>query len=423
MTPAMPEDLSALNAVISEIPVNSSTAVSAEVLARDEQRFFVVKDNIHVAGVANSAGTPSLRNFIPTENNGTVQLLMDAGAIPVAKTNMHELAFGITSNNAFFGAVGNYHDPLRFAGGSSGGTAVAVASGAVTWGLCTDTGGSCRIPAALNGVVGFRPSMGRYPSDHVTRLSSTRDTVGLITESAALLAELDALITGSEASEANPAGNYRIGVPAVFFSDLEAGIAESVEDYLFKLEAAGAELVSIDLGEFITRSNAISLPIVMFEAPEVLQQYLGSYYPQLSLEELIADIASEDVAEGFAAAIENPVSRESYAQAMLQRNELVNDIAAFIAGNDLDAIAYPTVPIRARSIASESITLELNGRELPTFPTGIRHTDFASTLGLPAITLPVPQAASELPVGVEFLANFGEDRRLLELAVFAENLQ
>ena len=194
-------------------------------------------------------------------------------------------------------------------------------------------------------------------------------------------------------------------------------------DYLFKLEAAGAELVSIDLGEFITRSNAISLPIVMFEAPEVLQQYLGSYYPQLSLEELIADIASEDVAEGFAAAIENPVSRESYAQAMLQRNELVNDIAAFIAGNDLDAIAYPTVPIRARSIASESITLELNGRELPTFPTGIRHTDFASTLGLPAITLPVPQAASELPVGVEFLAIFGEDRRLLELAVFAENLQ
>src|SRR3954469_17388247 len=114
----------------------------------------VVKDNIHVAGIRNTGGTPGLRNFVPSANAPTVQALLDAGAIVLGKTNMHELAFGITSNNAAFGAVRNPYDKTRIPGGSSGGNGSAIAARLVPAGIGTDTGGSVRILARLNGIGG-----------------------------------------------------------------------------------------------------------------------------------------------------------------------------------------------------------------------------------------------------------------------------
>jgi indoleacetamide hydrolase len=118
----------------------------------------VVKDNIHIAGLPNSAGTPALKGFVPTANAPVAEKLLRAGAIVLGKTNMHELAFGITSNNAAFGPVRNAYDPSRIAGGSSGGTGAAIAARMAPAGLGSDTGGSVRIPAALNGIAGLRPT-------------------------------------------------------------------------------------------------------------------------------------------------------------------------------------------------------------------------------------------------------------------------
>jgi len=121
----------------------------------------VVKDNISAAGLPTTAGTPALKDWVPATDAPVLAKLKAAGAILLGKTNMHELAFGITSNNAAFGAVANAYDPSRFAGGSSGGTGAAVGGRMAPAGLGTDTGGSVRIPSALNGVAGLRPSVGR----------------------------------------------------------------------------------------------------------------------------------------------------------------------------------------------------------------------------------------------------------------------
>jgi mandelamide amidase len=425
------EQFAGLNAFIS---LDSGSAVkkageldrlraSGEVLGPLHGIPLVVKDNIHVAGMQNTAGTPGLIGFVPTASNEVVKRLEAAGAIILGKTNLHELAFGITSDNAGFGSVRNPYDESLVPGGSSGGTAVAISAGIVAAGLGTDTGGSVRIPPSLTGIVGFRPSMGRYPSEAVTPISKTRDTVGLLSRTVADLIVLDdVIVPGAPVVTAIAANEIRLGVPrAYFYQNIDAEAASVVEAVLVQLAAAGVQLIETDIPDIDGLMASSAFPIAFYEVLRDLTAYLEEFDTGVSFGELTAAAASPDV-KGVLTLVsgEGKTSEEVYAAAMSAREQLRKNFQEYFASQQLDAIIFPTTILPARPIEGSLETVELNGERVPTLPTYIHNTDPASIAALPGISLPVGLTISGLPVGMEIDGPEQSDRRLLGVAKILE---
>ncbi len=218
-----------LNAFISLNPKRAlSEARAADArLAKGEQCLplggvpIAIKDNIQVIGFANTAGTPALVNFFPKVNAPIIDKLQAAGAIVIGKTNMHELSFGATGYNTAFHlprliGVRNAFDNSRIAGGSSSGSAAALGARLIPIAMGTDTGGSSRAPCALNGCVGFRPTVGRYSSVGITPISTSRDTAGPMANSVGDIILLDSILSGASLLKPIPAHHIRLGIPDFF---------------------------------------------------------------------------------------------------------------------------------------------------------------------------------------------------------------
>ncbi|MCR9120929.1 MAG: indoleacetamide hydrolase [Phyllobacteriaceae bacterium] len=383
-----------------------------------------VKDNIAVAGLATSAGTPALQDWVPEADATVVARLRQAGAIVLGKTNLHELAFGITSNNAAFGAVGNPWDPTMFAGGSSGGTGAAVAAGIVAAGLGTDTGGSVRIPAALNGIAGLRPSSGRYPQVGIVPISATRDTAGPMARSVRDLMLMDSVITGVEGSmQAADLNNVTFGLPAAFVAGLDAELQTVFDSALLKLEAAGATFVEVELPGLMELNAKVGFPLALWEVRRDLARFLDNNRTGVSLDEVAAQIASPDVKFVFDNLVlgEQAIPDEVYQAAMRDfRPHMQAIYAETFLENGIDALVFPTTKLPARPIESSDMEVDLNGETVPTFNTYIANTDPGSNAGLPGLSLPMGVTASGLPVGLEFDGPAFSDRRLLAIGLAAE---
>jgi mandelamide amidase len=377
-----------------------------------------LKDNLDTAAMPTTGGTPGLRDHRPKRNAAIVQKLLDAGAIVFGKTNLHELAYGITNHNAAFGAARNPYDPTRIPGGSSGGVGVAVAARMAPGGIGSDTGGSVRVPAALCGIVGFRPTTGRWSQQGIVPISHTRDTAGPMARSVADCALLDAVVTGSSPAPAASLQGVRLGVPrGHFWEGLEAETARLLEAVLGRLKDAGAVLVEADVPDVARLDNEAGFPIALYETVVDLDAYLASHGAPMRYRELVAQCASPDVAALLQSLHgEGAVPEAAYRHALdVLRPQLQATFRDHFARHGVEAIVFPTTPLPAATIGDDETVL-LNGERVPTFPTFIRNSSPGSVAGIPGISVPAATTAAGLPLGLELDAPAGSDARLLALA-------
>ncbi|QPH53686.1 amidase family protein [Pontivivens ytuae] len=377
----------------------------------------VVKANIAVAGQPWDGASPALASVMAESNAPAVDRALAAGASIVGQANMHELAFGITSDNAAFGAVESPHGGM--AGGSSGGTAAAIAGGLATMGLGTDTGGSGRIPAAFCGVVGFRPTTGRYPAGGVLTLSSSLDTISAMAADVAGLTRLDAALAGG-GEEAMPAdlSGIRLGrIRDPFWMDLDGRVERRVEEALDLLRTAGATVEERDIGGITDAIEATALPLVVAEARRWWAPFLREKL-QIALEDFPPRIASADVAEVFRA-----IASDTTDDATLEklRRDGISRIRGLLeqALDGLDALVYPAVPIAAPPVGTTEV--ELNGTTHALFPLLTNRALAASLSGAPAISLPI-RGFDARPLGLELMGRPQGDRALIGIALAAERV-
>ena len=384
----------------------------------------IFKANIDTAALTTSACTGALRDFVAGRNAPVAEALFSEGALLGGKANMHELAFGITNNNAVCGAARNPWNKAMITGGSSGGVAAAVAGFLMPAGIGTDTGASIRLPAALCGCIGFRPTIGRYAGGGIIPISHTRDTAGPITRSVEDAALFDAILAGEPSAILEYPGSIRIGVPrAYFFADLDPEVGVVVEWALTRMAASGIELIEVDIPEAGALNAAVSAPIARFEFVRDLAIYLKEHELELSVHDILKGVESPDVKEVLTDELGSKSTPEAvYVRALTEhRPKLRKAYANYFATNGLDAAIFPTAPLPSRPIGQDDF-VELGGRMVPTFETYIRNTDPASNAGIPAISLPAGLTNGGLPVGIEIDGAAGSDRRLLSIASELERI-
>ena len=384
-----------------------------------------LKDNIGTAGTATTAGTPALRHHKPARDSAIVERLVSAGAVPFGKNGLHELALGATSNNAAFGAVRNPYATDCIPGGSSGGTGAAVAARLAPAGIGTDTGGSVRIPAALCGVMGLRPTTGRWPGGGIVPISASRDTPGPIARCMRDLALLDTVAVGEvlPVAAATLRGK-RLGVPrSSFWRHLEPEIGDIAESALRLFAAAGVTLVDVDLPDLAQRAGAISFVLVTFEMPRDLDLYLSDHGGAADFERVVEGVASPDVRrilESVRAERDTTALRAAYREAIdTHLPQLRARYDAAFRDHALDGLVFPTTPVTAPRIGDDE-TIVLNGENVPTFMTLIRNTDPGSVAGIPGLTMPIGANAAGKPVGLAIDAARGGDRALLSIGLALE---
>lgn len=383
-----------------------------------------MKANIGTAGVPTSAGTPALRDHRPAADAPVAAALFAAGAIGFGKNTMHELAFGITSNNAATGAVRNPYHPRMIPGGSSGGTAAAVAARLAPAGIGTDTGGSVRVPAALCGVAGLRPTLGRWPQAGIVPIAATRDTAGPLARRVADLALLDTVVTGDAPAAALPSlRGLRLGKPSGYFWDaLDADTRRVCEDAIDRIRDAGAVIVPVEVGDIAALDEAVSFVVALYEAKRDLTAYLRDAGAGVSFADLVAGVASPDVQQIMQPMLADggSIPRAAYdAVIATHRPALIRHYTACLTAGEVEALIFPTTPLPARPIGEDE-TVDLGGVRVPTFPTFIRNTDPGSNAGFPGVTVPAGLTPAGLPVGIALDGLPDSDGRLLAIAAALE---
>lgn len=384
-----------------------------------------VKDSVNTRDYPTTGGTPALREFRPKDDAPLVAALRGAGAIVLGKTNLHELSYGWTSNNLAFGAVRNPYDSTRIPGGSSGGTAAAVAARMAPLGVAEDTEGSIRVPAALCGIAGFRPTTGRYPTQGAVPISALFDQIGPHARSVADLALFDQVA----AADPRPVGSrplrgVRLAVARdYFFAGLDTEVERLCEAAIEKLRVAGAEIVNAPLPDLEALIDLITDQVQNHDVRVDLPKYLAEYHAGVTFDEVVARASGDIravfgryVLPGAPEAVSDEVYRAAVDVHLPRLRKLYRD---YFARTGASAIVFPATMIAAPRIGEER-TVQIRGEAIAFDLAISRNIAPGSTAGLPGLVLPAGLAAGGLPVAIELDGPAGSDRELLALGLAVE---
>lgn len=382
-----------------------------------------VKDSVNTKSLSTSNGTQALRDFQPADDAAVLKSLWAQGAVLMGKTNLHELSYGWTSNNSAFGAVRNPYSGARVPGGSSGGSAAAVAARMAPLAVAEDTLGSIRIPAAMCGLVGLRPSFGRYPNDGVMTLSDNKfDQVGCVARCVGDLALFDAAVTGDTAPlAAAPLAGMRIGVDPEYFSGgLDPAVERITAEALRKLTAAGVVLVPAPIPELAKAAMTVTNTILAYETASSITKFLQAQGSKVTFDQVLqeASAATHGALKALALPPNQPAKSE-YESMLAQRQQISQEIRRHFELQGIIALALPpilTLPPRI----GEDLAVLIRGKKIPLYVAMARNTALATCASLAGLVLPAGMTANGLPVGVEFDAPTGNDRLLLSLGLSME---
>jgi mandelamide amidase len=384
-----------------------------------------VKDSVNTRDYPTSAGTPALRNFQPAADAPIVRSLRASGAIVLGKTNLHELSYGWTSNNLAFGAVHNPYDPRRIPGGSSGGTAAAVAAHMAPLGIAEDTEGSIRVPAAMCGIAGFRPSTGRYSTKGCVPITPLFDQVGPHARSVSDLALFDSVAADDwQPLQPVPLKGVRFGIVRDYwFTSLDEQVEHLTEQALQRLRQAGAELVETELPGLSRLIELTTDAVQNHDVRVSLARYLRDYGANLTFEQVVRE-ASPDIQAIFRSDVlpggPNFVSEQVYAAARdIHLPALRRLYRDYFTRTGVAAIVFPATMAPPPPIG-EDVTVDIGQRKIPFFTVVGRNIAPGSTTGLPGLVLPAGLTTTGLPVGIEFDGPAGSDRALLAIGLSLE---
>lgn len=377
------------------------------------------KDLFYTKGVRTTAGSLLFAKLFPAYDAAVVEKLNDAGAVMVGKTGMHELAYGITSDNPHFGSIGNPWNPECIPGGSSGGSGVAVASGMAASALGSDTGGSIRIPASFCGVVGLKPTFGRvsrygavplgYSLDHMGPLTRTVRDAALVLNAIAGHDPRDPSSSHAAVEDFLPPDDVslagvRVGLPENFYFDrVDAEVREAVHHAARLAEAAGAEVVPIRLPD-IEALNAVGRVILLGEASALYEPYMDR-----------RDLFGADV---LALLDQGRLLKATdYINAQRIRRSLTREFTAL--WDKIDCLFTPTTTVPAPRIGQTTITIE--GKDEDVRLAATRNVRAINLLGLPAVSIPSGIHSSGLPMGLQIVGRAFKEAALLRVAAAVED--
>ncbi|MBY0538634.1 Asp-tRNA(Asn)/Glu-tRNA(Gln) amidotransferase subunit GatA [Patescibacteria group bacterium] len=389
-----------------------------------------LKNNILLQGKKATASSKILENYIATYDATIVTRLKEAGAIIIGATNMDEFAMGGSTENSAFGPTKNPLDVTRVPGGSSGGSAAAVAMGAVPVAIGTDTGGSVRQPASYCGVVGFKPTYGAVSRYGLIAMGSSLDQAGPLTNTVADAELVHEIMSGLDPADATTIAEdtypnvpvketYTFGVPRSFFaSGVDADVLAQFEAKLVELTAVGHTVVDIELPMF--EAGLAAYYIVMpAEVSSNLARFDGIRYGLSAPGDNLLAVYENSRAAGFGAEVKRRILLGTYVlssgyydayygKAELVRTKMREELAEVF--KTVDCIVTPTAPTPAFVVGAQSDPLSMYSQDIFTVPVNLT--------GVPALSVPmgtVERDGVPLPVGVQYIGPHGGDSRLFDI--------